>query len=83
MTQQELEAGIAALQSRVRLKEDIEEIRKLMASYEEYLDSLQRFDELMALFTEDAKSVAYFPNKAGVEESSWEHTRERRVSEAF
>ncbi len=65
MTQQELEASIAALEARVRLVEDIEEIKKLMATYVEHLDSLQRLDELMALFTEDAKFVVSSPGEAG------------------
>lgn len=65
MTQQGLEARIAVLEARIRLVEDVEEIKKLMATYEEYLDSLQRLDEVMALFTEDAKFVVSFPGEAG------------------
>jgi len=67
MTQQELEARVAMLEARIRVVEDIEEIEKLMATYEDYLDSLHRLDELMALFTEDAKFVVSFPGDAGAE----------------
>ena len=45
--------------------EDIEEITKLMATYEEHLDSLQRLDELVALFTEDAQFEISFHGEAG------------------
>ena len=67
MPQQELEARIAALEARVRLIEDIEEIKKLMATYNECLDSLQKLDELMALFTGDAKFIVAAPGEAGAE----------------
>lgn len=67
MTQQELEARVATLEARIRAVEDIEEIQKLMAIYEDYLDSLQRLDELMALFTEDAKFVVSFSTEVGAE----------------
>ncbi|TET74981.1 MAG: nuclear transport factor 2 family protein [Dehalococcoidia bacterium] len=74
MTQQELEARVSTLEAtiatlgaRIRAVEDIEEIKKLMATYEDYLDSLQRLDELMALFTEDAKFVVSFAGDAGAE----------------
>ena len=63
MPQQELEAEIAAFEARVGLVEDIAEIRKLVASYEEYLDSLLRLDELRPLFTEAAKSVAFLATR--------------------
>ena len=65
MTQQELEARITALEARLRVVEDIEEIQKLMAAYADHLDSLQRLDELMALFTENAKFEVAFPGEAG------------------
>jgi len=74
MTQQELEARVAALEAtvamletRLKVVEDIEEIQKLMATYEDYLDSLQRLDELVALFTDDAKFVVSFHGEAGAE----------------
>jgi len=74
MTQQELEARVAALETtiatleaRLKVVEDIEEIQKLMATYEDYLDSLQRLDELVALFTDDAKFVVSFHGEAGAE----------------
>lgn len=35
MTQQELEARVAVLEARIRVVEDIEEIKKLLATYEE------------------------------------------------
>jgi len=62
-----LEATLATLEARIRVVEDIEQIQKLMATYEDYLDSLQRLDELMALFTDDAKFVVSFHGEAGVE----------------
>jgi len=67
MTQQELEAKIAALEARIRVVEDIEEIKKLMATYQDCIDSLQRLDEVVALYTEDAKFVVSFPGEAGAE----------------
>ena len=67
MTQQELEARVAALEARISVVEDIEEIKKLMATYEDYLDSMHRLDELVALFTEEAKFVVSFPGEAGAE----------------
>ena len=67
MTKQELEAKVAMLEAKIRVVEDIEEIKKLMATYEDYLDSLHRLDELMALFTEDAKFEVSFLGEAGAE----------------
>jgi len=67
MTQQELEARVAMLEARIRAVEDAEEIKKLMATYEDYVDSLQRLEELTGLFTDDAKFVVSFLGDAGAE----------------
>ena len=47
MAQRELEAKIAALEARLRVVEDIEELNRLMATYERYLDSMQNLDDLV------------------------------------
>ena len=60
MTQQELEARIAALEARMSVTEEIEDIKRLMALYEECHDSLERTEEEVALFTEDGKFVITF-----------------------
>ena len=61
MTQQELEVKVAMLEARIRVLEDTEEIKKLMATFEDYIDSLQRRPELMlGLLTDDAKFMISF-----------------------
>ena len=65
MTQQELEARITALEARVKVAEDIEEIQKLMMTYETLIDSLQQLDEVMALYTEDAELVVSTRGETG------------------
>ena len=69
MTQQELEARITALEARVTVAEDIEEIQKLMATYAALIDSMQKLDEVMALYTEDAKLVVTTRGETGEFES--------------
>lgn len=54
MTQQELEARIAALEAKITELDDIEAIRKLMWSYTYSLD-YGNYDEVMDCFAEDAK----------------------------
>ncbi len=63
MTQQELEARIAALEARMSVTEEIEDIKRLMALYEESHDSLKGTEEEVALFTEDAKFVITYPDE--------------------
>ncbi len=65
MTQQELEARITALEARVKVADDIEEIQKLMATYVTLMNSLQKLDEVMALYTEDAKLVVTTRGETG------------------
>ena len=57
MMQHELEARIELLEAKMRMVEDIEEVKRLMALYEETHDSLEKTEEEVALFTEDAKFV--------------------------
>ena len=69
MTERELMDKISSLEARIRMVEDIEEIKNLMAAYTVYLDSLQRMDELLALFTEDAKFSVSSSGDAGAEKA--------------
>jgi hypothetical protein len=70
MTIEELTAKVKALETRIRLQEDIEEIKKVQRMYGYYVDN-HMLEDAIELFADDAESVeisdhGVFKGKSGI-----------------